>query len=453
MTAFKILHNIACPLALAIASLAAASCDDAVTGEQQQAVVGAELSTNDPAVVALVANGGRVFCTGTLISPRVVVTAAHCIDDGGSSFAAFFGNDTSAGGTRIDVQKVKAHPGWTGDLAGGNDIGVLLLAGAPPNITPIALYRTMPTLGADYRVVGFGIHDAVTRELDGKKRTAVMKITGFPGTYLELDDRDPANPPATAICQGDSGGPGFITVDGVERIAGVHSYSIEGCTNPSGDTRVDLFAEAFVQPWVDQNDPSCGADGTCAKVGCSNDPDCQPCGGDGTCAMNCPLPDIDCPTQQLGQLCHADSQCVTGKCAYWTGDPRVKFCTQACSAGCPENMPCSNVPPFGDVCYYDGVVPGSLGTSCTVDTDCAEYMCENGTCTYACSVPDQKFCADGFACSNNGNGFHCYGVAPTEDSGGCATNAGNRNAGLPAILFGLLLVGLRRRTPRLGSQA
>ncbi len=433
------------------AVVAVASCNASeapsgpATNERAQAVIGAELSTNDPAVVALVANGGRVFCTGTLVSPRVVVTAAHCIDDGGSSFAVLFGNDAAAGGVQVDVQRVKAHPLWTGNLNGGNDIGLLLIAAAQPTITPIVLNRTVPTIGGDYRVVGFGIHDRDTRELDGKKRTAIMKMIGFTSTYVELDDRDPANAPDTAICQGDSGGPGFITADGVERIAGVHSYSIQGCTNPSGDSRIDLFTESFLQPWIDQNDPSCGADGKCAKIGCSNDPDCQPCGGDGTCAMNCPMPDLDCPTSQLGELCRADSQCVTGKCVYWTQDPRVRFCSQPCAAGCPETMSCQTIAPFGDICYYDDVVPGSLGTSCSADTDCAEFICEAGTCTYPCSIPDGKFCAEGFECGNNGNGFRCYGVAAV-DEGGCSST-GSSSGGVTLLMLGvgLLAMGSRRR--------
>src|SRR5262245_40314443 len=35
--------------------------------------------TNDPPVVAL-AVGDYVFCSGTLIAPDVVLTAAHCLD-------------------------------------------------------------------------------------------------------------------------------------------------------------------------------------------------------------------------------------------------------------------------------------------------------------------------------------------------------------------------------------
>lgn len=266
--------------------------EDDGLGVIEQGLVGATLTTTDPAVVALLTASGNVFCTGTLISPRVVLTAAHCIDDGGANFSAYFGDDVEAsGGRRIAADRVMKHPGWTGDLSGGNDIGLVLLASAADPELPIAL-NTVPLTTRDgglYRAVGFGIYDRDTRALDGKKRTAMFRIESFPSTYVEVTDPTPDDAVNTVVCQGDSGGPGFITVGTDEVLAGVHSYSIEGCFNPSGDTRVDLFAAVFVQPWIDANDPSCGVDGLCARKGCSADPDCEPCGADGTCATDCAL--------------------------------------------------------------------------------------------------------------------------------------------------------------------
>jgi len=429
-----------------VLGLGIAACQDAAPVDTiDQAVLGAELSTDDPAVVALTANG-NVFCTGTLVSPRVVLTAGHCVDGLTGNASVFFGDFVDGTGVRITIARSQSHPGWTGDLADGHDVGMVLLDSAqdPALPRPMATVDLSTMIGADYRVVGFGIHDRITQELDGNKRTAMMKINDIAGDYVELADPDPTMDPDTAICQGDSGGPGFVMVGAEEQLAGVHSYSIQGCYNPSGDSRVGLFLADFIQPWIDANDATCGADGICARVGCSADPDCVPCGADGTCATACELPDVDCPTQGVGEICRGDTQCMSGECVYWTGDPRVKFCSQPCAGGCPDGMSCKTVQPYGDICYYvDQDPPGTLGSACQTATDCAEYLCEDNVCTYTCSVPQGKVCETGFACEDHGLGARCYGGPEDNGGGGCSTTSGG--GGLLGLGLGLALALVPRR--------
>ena len=282
----------------------------------------------------------------------------------------------------------------------------------PMNTTDLAAF-----VGADYRVVGFGIHDRTTRELDGKKRVGHMRIARLDGDYLEAEDVDADQ--ATAICQGDSGGPGFIMVGGVEVLAGTHSYSIQGCFNPSGDARPDLYMTSFIQPYIDSHDRTCGADGQCVRVGCSADPDCQPCGADGTCATGCPLPDPDCPTAALGEICQADTQCMSGRCVAWNGDPHTQFCSQPCAgpADCPAaGMTCGAVPTEGMVCTYAGAPPGALGQACTAPVECAEYRCVDEVCTYPCDIPRGLLCPTGFTCDSRDQGERDGAHAGGEDA-------------------------------------
>jgi hypothetical protein len=130
------------------------------------------------------------------------------------------------------------------------------------------------------RIVGFGV-TSENGEDSGLKRQAMTHVVEWDSDFIYTDGHSGKD-----TCYGDSGGPTFVTLEGVEYLAGVTSFGTQECgVDMSGETRVDVYGD-WVRQYVLQHDQvqlgSCAPDGQCA-AGCSSpDPDCAtPPGGGG----------------------------------------------------------------------------------------------------------------------------------------------------------------------------
>jgi secreted trypsin-like serine protease len=246
----------------------------------RQAIVGGTAHAGNPEttqLLALDAQGQIIgFCTGTLVGPKLVLTAAHCVDDtiGAAGFAAYFGTDitieTDPGFRFITAAaSLAVHPAWDpANVTAGNDIAVLQLADTVP-ITPIRV-RTAPLTNADrgkpVELVGWGITGGGKEDL-GVKRRVVSTMFDFDAKLIAIGDN------VTNTCSGDSGGPAFFE----GRVIGVTSFGDAACAQTGFDTRVDTFVDflgaAGVDVTPDTADPTDPVDPTepptCDKVfGC-----------------------------------------------------------------------------------------------------------------------------------------------------------------------------------------
>jgi hypothetical protein len=98
----------------------------------------------DPATVLL--GGGGGWSTGTLVSPRVILTCGHCVDPQGEprSFA-YFGSSYLDGGTTVMVERSYPHPQYVSGAYPNIDLGIVVLK-TPVEVTPSG-FQTAPLDG------------------------------------------------------------------------------------------------------------------------------------------------------------------------------------------------------------------------------------------------------------------------------------------------------------------
>ena len=422
-----------------------------------QPIIGGTADTGDPAVVLVAAqagNGSGGLCSGEVVSPHVILTAAHCVAPqtiganaqfgvftGASLFSAE-GNDSRKW---IGVQETAYDQEWSmNNLENGHDVGVVVLS-TPTTITPLRMNHTPlgnSEVGESFRIVGYGVDSGsdTQGQSAGTKRQGTTTVSAIDPNFV-MSGNSQVN-----TCEGDSGGAGFLNVGGQTVLAGITSFGDQGCQYSGADTRVDVYAVPFIDPYIAKYDaggqscPASGNVGLCADsrtlVSCS--------GGAYTAWTDCSNIGY-CSTVGAGA---AGARCVSKECVASATD--VPAASQKCGTTAGQVLVCD--------------ASGQLSTTtCGASEDCSEVgevhcvpkvcpatgdanVCADSTSTGQChdgAVVSAKSCGSGNKCEMKSGRPTCVAAGLF----GCDSTG---SAAAPELLL-VLLVGfvLRRRRQKL----
>jgi hypothetical protein len=226
---------------------------------------GAPDGNGHPEVGALLAqeaypDGTWAECTGTLISPTVFLTAAHC-DEGVSRVAVTFDSTYSAPNGATYWGTYHADPAYNQRTSDPHDIAVVVLDKAIKGITPARLPKadSLDTVDTTTQFTPVGYGGQAVNQGGGPKTFSYADVR-----YVATGTLNSLNPSWLRIsmnpshgdggtCYGDSGGPNFLGAGATETniVAGTTITGDTFCRSTNVDYRMDTAsARSFLAPFV-----------------------------------------------------------------------------------------------------------------------------------------------------------------------------------------------------------
>ena len=196
-------------------------------------------------------------CSGAVVSPTVVLTAAHCIADTGADRARVYLEPTVTDDLSNPAAGLPgtphAHPAFTnlGALPNTSDVAVVVLDNAVslPRFGVLATIGSLDGSRGDHlTVVGYGLQGVKPRILDEKTRfVATPRVRGLDGKITDGWNVKTSNDRRNGgTCFGDSGAP--LLVEGTDQIVALNSFGKnDTCKGSDFSYRVDT---TYAQSWL-----------------------------------------------------------------------------------------------------------------------------------------------------------------------------------------------------------
>jgi hypothetical protein len=356
-----------------------------------QKLIDGEFTNEHPEVGLMSMNGSA--CTGTLIRPNVVLTAAHCVE-----YQTFddrsFGQFVIDGGQQFDMDAARSFAQAPGEA----DVALVRLSQAVPgNVAqPASVAAQPPGAGSPALIYGYGCGDRNNLQDNHQGQKQRFSFTVGQGTVN--------------LCPGDSGGPTFVgatsqifhvnsaynTVDGSDifgdpvalggQVNAIADAWAGGQAAPGADGGNNGNNGANPQPAPDDpnqgNDPNGGVAPEGQDPGQGQDQNCPDADQDGWCD------DPNAGGQDPGQGQDQGQNCPDADQDGWCDDPNAGGQDQGQDPGQGQDQGCVDND-FDGWCddpnaggQDQGQDPGH-GAECGADADCGDGgFCDFGYCCW-----------------------------------------------------------------------